>query len=132
MSSSSLPAGLRLESLEIGAAPIVRLFLERIGLPRLLAEHLPVLPGRTPALSTPSVLCLLLTNLLLAREPLYALGGWATRRVPEYIGLLPGEVALLNDDRAGGALDHLWRADRASLTTAIALRVSRVFDIDMS
>jgi transposase len=123
---------MRLESLEVGAAPVVRHFLGRIGLPSLFAEHLPALPGRVPALSSPSVLCLLLTNLLLARQPLYALAGWAARRVPEHVGLLPGQAALLNDDRIGRALDHLYKADRASLLTALVLRIVREFDIDLS
>jgi Transposase len=44
---------------------------------------------------------------------------WAARWVPESLGLQPGQAALLNDDRLGRALDHLQRADRASLLTAL-------------
>jgi transposase len=75
------------------------------------------------------VLGVLLTNLLLARQPLYALADWASQRVPEYLGLQPGQARLLNDDRA---LDHLHRADRASLLTALVLRAARAFAIDLS
>jgi transposase len=78
------------------------------------------------------VLGVLLANLLLARQPLYALADWASRRVPEHLGLLPGQAHLLNDDRAGRALDHLHRADRASLLTALVLRAVAAFDIDLS
>jgi hypothetical protein len=46
--------------------------------------------------------------------------------------LQPGQARLLNDDRAGRALDHLHRADRASLLTALVLRAVREFDIDLS
>ena len=66
----ALPAGLRHESLEVGAAPVVRRFLERLDLPGLFDRHLPRLPGRQPELPTSTVLCVLLSNLLLAREPL--------------------------------------------------------------
>ncbi len=121
-----------LESLEVGAAPLVRHFLERLQLPRLLAGHLPILPGRQPALSSSVTLLVLLANLLLARQPLYAMPGWVARRVPEHLGLQPGQVALLNDDRIGRALDHLRRADRASLLTALVLRAVREFHIDLS
>jgi transposase len=120
-----------LESLEVGAAPLIRHFLQRLRLPQLLAEHLPVLPGRQPALPSCVTLSVLLTNLLLARQPLYALPAWVARRVPEHLGLEPGQVALLNDDRVGRALDHLQRADRASLLTALVLHAVREFAIDL-
>ena len=121
-----------LESLEVGATPLVRHFLQRLQLPQLFEQHLPVLPGRQPALSSAVTLTLLVTNLLLARQPLYALAAWTARRVPEHLGLHPGQAALLNDDRSGRALDHLQRADRASLLTALVVRAVRVFAIDLA
>ena len=127
-----LPDELHLESLEVGAAPLVRHFLQRLDLHALFERHLPVLPGRPPALPSATVLCLLVTNLLLARQPLYALPHWATRRVPELLGLQPGQAALLNDDRLGRALDHLQRADRASLLTALVQHLVGAFAIDLS
>jgi transposase len=120
-----------LESLEVGATPLVRHFLQRLQLPQLFEQHLPVLPGRQPALSSAVALTLLVTNLLLARQPLYALAAWTARRVPEHLGLQPGQAALVNDDRSGRALDHLQRADRASLLTALVVRAVRVFAIDL-
>jgi transposase len=121
-----------LESLEVGAAPLVRHFLQRLQLLPLFEQHLPPLPGRQPALSSAVTLTLLVTNLLLARQPLYALAAWTARRVPEQLGLQPGQATLLNDDRTGRALDHLQRADRASLLTALVLHAVRAFDIDLS
>jgi len=127
-----LPDDLHLESLEVGAAPLVRHFLQRLNLHALFERQLPVLPGRPPALPSPTVLCLLVTNLLLARQPLYALPHWAARWVPEFLGLQPGQATLLNDDRLGRALDHLQRADRASLLTALVQQVVGAFAIDLS
>jgi transposase len=46
--------------------------------------------------------------------------------------LLPEQVKLLNDDRLGRALDHLRRADRASLLTALVRQAVRAFAIDLS
>jgi transposase len=132
MDSAAVLAGITLESLEVGAAPLLGHFLTRLNLPALFALHLPRLPGRQPDLDTPTVLAVLLHNLLLARQPLYAIAGWAARRVPEHLGLVAGQVELLNDDRIGRALDHLRRADRASLLTALVLHVVRTFEIDMS
>lgn len=121
-----------LESLDVGATPLVRHFLRRLHLHELFEQHLPPLPGRRPALSSALVLNVLLTNLLLARQPLYAIPAWVARRVPEHLDLQPQQVPLLNDDRIGRALDHLRRADRASLLTALVLRAVREFAIDLS
>jgi transposase len=131
MSSIDLE-GVQHESLEVGAAPLVRHFLNRLNLPALFEEHLPRLPGRAPALSSSVVLCVLITNLLLGRKPLYALPAWAARRVPEHLGLLPEQLALLNDDCLGRALDHLRRADRASLLVALVKGAVTGFAIDLS
>jgi transposase len=128
----ALPAGSRLEVLEVGAAPVVHRFLDVLDLPGLLQRHLPVLPGPAPELPTATVLSVLLSNLLLARQPLYGLSAWAASFVPDHLGLLPGQAALLTDDRCGRALDHLHRADRASLLTAVAVRTIRVFRLGLS
>jgi transposase len=121
-----------LESLEVGATPVVRHMLSRLQLPELFERHLPRLPGRPPALSSARTLTVLLTNLVIARRPLYAIPEWAARRVPEHLGLGPDEVPLLNDDRLGAALDHLHRADRASLLTALVRHVVSAFAIDLA
>jgi len=131
MTPSSLPVGLRLESLEVGATPLIADFLRRLQLPQLFQQHLPAQPGRSPALPSALTLTLLLTNLLLARQPLYAIPAWLARRVGEHLDFEAGQVELLNDDRIGRALDHLDRADRASLLTALVLNAIRVFDIQM-
>jgi transposase len=132
MTAAALPPDLRHESLEVGAAPLLRHFLGRLGLVELFERHLPKLPGRAPALPSSCVLGLLVANLLLARAPLYALAAWTARHVPEHLGLSPAQLALLNDDRTGRALDHLQRADRASLLTALVVRAVDVFDIDLA
>ncbi len=129
MTTPSWPTGLRLESLEVGATPLVRHFLQRLHLTTLFEQHLPPLPGRPPALPTALTLTVLLSNLLLARQPLYAIPAWVARRVPEHLGLQGEQVSLLNDDRIGRALDHLQRADRASLLTALVVHAVRSFNI---
>jgi transposase len=124
-----LPAGLRHESLAVGAAPVIRHFLEKLGLPALFDRHLPQRRGRQRDVPSSTVLCVLLSNLLLAREPLYAIAAWASGFVPEHLGLLPSQLPRLNDDRFGRALDHLFRTDRASLLTAVVLDTIRLFHL---
>jgi transposase len=125
--SPTLPPGLRHESLHVDAAPVIRHFLEKLGLPTLFQQHLPRLRGRQRDVPTSTVLCVLLSNLLLARKPLYAVADWASSFVPEHLGLLADQLSRLNDDRCGRALDHLFRADRASLLTALVLNTVRLF-----
>ena len=129
--STSLPSDMHLESLEVGATPLARHFLQRLHLPAFFERHLPVLPGRQPDLPSSQTLCVLLTNLLLARQPLYAIPAWVARRVPEHLGLQTDQISLLNNDHIGRALDHLDRADRASLLTALVTHAVRAFEIDL-
>lgn len=121
-----------LESLEVGAAPVVHHFLQRLHLEPLLARFLPPTTRRPEAVPTSVTLCALVTNLLLARRPLYAFTDWAHRCVPEHLGLQPGQADLLRDDRLGRALDRLYRADRASLLTALVIHLVREFHIELA
>ena len=73
---------------------------------------------------------LVISNLVLGREPLYALGEWAARYDPALLGLSDAEVGAINDDRVGRALDALFDADRASLLTAVMLRAIEEFSVD--
>jgi transposase len=120
-----------LESLEVGAVPVVRRFLERLQFEPLLAHHLPPATRRPEDIPTAVTLGILVTNLLLARRPLYALADWLARRVPEHFGLEPEQVGLLQDDRLGRALDRLYHADRATMLTALVIHTVRQFRIKL-
>jgi hypothetical protein len=48
------------------------------------------------------------------------------------LGLSVDDLALLNDDRVGRALDRLFDADRASLLTELMLGVISEFNVDCS
>jgi transposase len=122
-------AGFELVSQRVGAFPLVNHFLARAGLPALLERYLPSDDGRY-RLEPATAVGLVVANLLLGREPLYGLGEWAARFDPVLLGLAPGEVELLNDDRVGRALERLFDADRASLLTELLLGVVAEFGVD--
>jgi transposase len=107
---------------------IVNLMLDRLGLPALLADALPAEDARLK-LAPAVAIRLVITNLVLGREPLYGLGEWAGRHDPGLLGLGPGDLEVLNDDRVGRALETLFDADRASLLTAVVLRAIKEFNI---
>ena len=124
-------SGFQLHSERVGALPIVNWFLARIGLDDALAAHVPG-GDRRLRLAPAACLGVVVRNLIVDHEPVYALGEWAAPFDPVLLGLEPAEVGLLNDDRVGRCLDRLFDADRASLLTDIVLRAVRTFGIDCS
>jgi Domain of unknown function (DUF4277) len=120
-----------LRSERIGALPIVNWFLARIGLDDSLSTHVPA-EDRRLRLAPAQALGVVVRNLVVDHEPVYALGEWSSPFDPVLLGLQPGEVGLLNDDRVGRCLDRLFDADRASLLTEVVLRAVRSFGIDCS
>jgi len=116
-------------SQRLGALPVVAHFLDRAGLPAVLDKHLPAADARV-RLAPATAVRLVVTNLLIGRQPLYALGEWAAPFAPHLLGLAPGQVEAVNDDRVGRALEALFDADRASLLTELVLGVVREFGVD--
>lgn len=88
----NLPAGRRacsrqgdnqetLISLQLGALPIINRLIERMRLHEFLTRHLPPEDNRIK-LGTPTVVLVLLKNLLVAREPMYGVAEWASNYAP--------------------------------------------------
>jgi len=114
------PAAIEVRAELVSGLPVVNAVLERLGLDQLVASCLPE-PDPRCGVEPAKVIGVLVRNLALGREPLYGLSAWAAGYDPALLGLLPGQAALLNDDRAGRALDELYLADRASMTTTLTL-----------
>ena len=123
-------AGNTLTSARVAALPVLDRLLRRLRLDEFLRGHLPR-EGRRARVPTATALLILLKNLLVSREPLYGVGEWAARHHPALLGLAPGELPALNDDRAGRALDRLFDADITSLTLAVVAHAVREFAVDL-
>jgi hypothetical protein len=128
-----MPSSLNIElySERVGALPIVNHFLARIGVDEALSTHVPC-DDRRLRLAPAAALGVVVRNLIVDHEPVYALGEWALPFDPALLGLEPDQVGLLNDDRVGRSLDRLFDADRATLLTDVVLRAVRTFGIDCS
>jgi transposase len=113
----------------ISGLPVVNSVLARLGFDALVESWLPE-PDPRCGLEPARAIGVLVRNLALGRQPLYGLGAWAAGYDPVLLGLFPGEAELCNDDRVGRALDQLFWADRASMTTALSLAAIRAYRID--
>jgi transposase len=121
-------AGQTLTSSRIAALPILERVLRRLRLEEILRESLPREDQRS-RIPTTTGLLILVKNLLLSREPLYGVGEWAARHVPELLALTPAQLPALNDDRVGRCLDRLFDADVPTLTLAVATHAVREFAV---
>ncbi len=119
-----------LNTRRIAAVPILQHFLSRLRLREFLCDHLPHEDGRT-RVPTATALLVLLRNLLISREPLYGVGEWVARHEPKLFGLSDVQVAAMNDDRVGRALDRLFDANLSGLALKVAAHAVREFDVSL-
>ena len=120
-----------LRSEMVGSLPVINHFLARMGVEEIVNRYLPADDARL-RLDPAVVIGVVLRNLIVSHRPVYALGEWAGPHQAGLLGLGPGDVGALNDDRVGRMLDRLFDADRASLITEAVLRSVRAFDIELS
>ena len=123
--------GLELEAREVGALPIVRALLERLGWRTLLEKAFGPADLRL-RLSHVDAALLLVYNFTLSRHPLYGVPEWVGRFEAQALGLSPEELALINDDRLGRTLDKLFELDLRSLTTQIVIAMTRHFGVELT
>jgi len=121
---------LELVSEQLGGLPIINTFYDRLDVAGALARFVPSDDARLK-LSPAAALGVVVRNLVIHHEPVYALGEWAAPFDPGLLGLASGEAELLNDDRVGRMLARLFDADRASLLTRLVLDAVEIFDIDL-
>jgi len=120
----------KLDSRVVGALPVVNYFMREMGLETVLEQFV---PADMRSKLAPSVgLGVLLRNLLLSPEPLYAVWDWCQHCDPGMLQL-PAKVpaTMLNDDRFGRCLDKLFEADRAALMTQIVTNMVRRFGVSL-
>jgi transposase len=128
---ASVSGPYRLVTQMLGPLPLIDWFCDRLGLAELLDAFVPHDDARLK-LAPATAIGVVVRNLAVAREPVYALGRWAAPFDPAPLGLADGEAGLLNDDRVGRILARLFDADWASLLTRLVLDAIERFSIDCS
>lgn len=76
-------------------------------------------------------LLVLVRNVLLSREPVYAVGAWAARFAPDLFNLWEEQVALLHDDRLGRCLTRLFRGTGPELILAVVRHVIAEYQVSL-
>ena len=104
----------------LGALPILDSVIERIGLERTLVEAV----GRV---RYAHAILLLVKNVVIERNALYAIAEWAANYDP---ALVYG--GLFGDDVLARALDRLFYTDRASLLTRVVLQAVKADGIELA
>ena len=120
-----------LRSYSVGALPIINSILKRMNLEEILATHLPREDARTKIPTSRGVM-LLIRNFLIAREPLYGLGEWASRYAPDLLGLDPEQIVALNDDRSGRWLTTFFTSDPAAIGLSATRSSVHQFDVGLA
>jgi transposase len=123
-------SGKTLRTCDVGALPIINRILERMRLSDILKQCLPTDDLRTQ-LPTHRGLLVLVRNILIAREPVYGVGQWASSYAPGLFDMRHHEVERLNDDRVGRCLDRLFDALDADLIMKVVRQVIDQFQINL-
>jgi transposase len=122
--------GLTLRSYQVGALPLVNQILERIRLEQFFGDYLPADDPRCQ-FPTAQALLVLVRNVLMSREPVYAVGAWAARFAPDLFNLWDEQVALLQDDRLGRCLTRLFLGTGPELILAVVRHVITEFQVSL-
>jgi transposase len=123
--------GFTLRSYEVGALPLLNRLLERMRLEELLGQYLPRDDSRC-VLPTSRVLLVLVRNILVSREPVYAVAEWAAGFASDLFALEPDQVTLLQDDRLGRCLTRLFAGAGPELILGVVRQVIAEFQISLA
>lgn len=117
---------LSIRSIRLAALPLIETYFNRLGISDIFNKTIRSDPrDLVPVWTTLSIV---LRNIILERYPLYKIGDWAEQRAL----ISKGQAELFNDDRIGRALDRLFFADRAGITSAVVLSAIKNYTINFS
>jgi transposase len=120
----------------IAEIPLLQAVEQRLGLKDILRRY--IKPHGNETIPAADSLLLLAFNIACGRQPLYEMDTWMSKLDNGLLNidrdLLPAPPCqgIFNDDRFSRALDKLYHADRASMTTDIALKVVQATGVDLS
>ena len=114
---------------QVGALPILNRVLVRMRFEDFLREYIEEDPRCE--VSPIKAVILLVLNFVSSREPIYGVGEWAARHAPDLLGLAPGDIRHLNDDRVGRCLNALFNSDFRGLVLRVVSHVIAEFQVNL-
>ena len=131
MSGITPPTEENLIRKRIAEIPLLQAVEQRLGLKDIFKHY--IKPHGNESVPAVDSLILLAFNIACGRQPLYELDAWIAKLDNGLLNidrdlLAPASLSIpyqgtFNDDRFTRALDKLYHADRASMTTDIAIKV---------
>jgi len=116
-----------LEIHRLGSHPLIRFFLEKLGVARILDKH--IHSNREGKLSHGETISVLVHNVLASRDPLYRLSEWINPIDHKALGLSEEQKLSINDDRVARALDQLSEYGGRGVFFQLALRSIKLFGL---
>jgi transposase len=114
----------------LGAHPIIEHFIEMLHIREIISTY--VRSDKRMKLDDDKVLTLLIHNILTSPNALYEMEDWLRPLDAGKVGLTPGEVSFIQDDRVGRALVRFYDSRHKDVFFRLALRAIKIFDLDCS
>jgi transposase len=111
----------------LGAHPIIEHFLQQLRIGELIGTYIP--QDRRTKLPIERTLSLLIHNILTTPTPMYAFADWLAPLDAQCLGLEPAEVACIQDDRVGQALERFYHGRHKDVFFHLALRAIKTFQL---
>ena len=111
----------------LGAHPIIEHYLQKLRIGELIATYIP--QDRRTILPIERTLSLLIHNILTAPTPMYAFADWLAPLDEQCLGLEPAELACIQDDRIGQALERFYHGRHKDVFFHLALRAIKIFEL---
>lgn len=122
--------GAVLKKFVIQAHPIIQTYIQKLKIPELIGSY--IYQDHRLKLPLEQTLCLLLHNILTAPRAMYEMAAWLAGLDETCLGLDPGQVSCLQDDRIGQALECFYRGRHKDVFFHLALRAIKVFELQCS
>lgn len=122
--------GALLKKFVIEAHPIIQTYLQKLKIPELIATY--IRQDRRTRLPLEQTLSVLIHNILTTPLPMYEIAAWIAALDEGCLGLDPGQVKLIHDDRVGQALERFYRGRHKDVFFHLALRAIKVFELQCS
>jgi transposase len=105
--------------------PMVKYYMDQLGLHELFSRFL---PHDRCIIPTPTVLCVMIMNIICAGNPLYKIEEWLTDCTDGF-GEQNDVSKHYNDDRCGRSLDRLFDSERGTMMLELAVTAIRIHQL---